>query len=129
MIQNYSDHAANERTFLAWIRAGIATIAFGFVIEKFDLLVRNMTKTDQNEVMGKQAIRQAFGSLGHHDGLVSIFIGIFVVATATLRFVRTEKLIGSSERHTVQSLRTELLLSLSLIMAALAAYISLENID
>jgi len=33
MIRGYSDHAANERTFLAWVRTGIAVIAFGFVIE------------------------------------------------------------------------------------------------
>jgi uncharacterized membrane protein YidH (DUF202 family) len=39
MISGYSDHAANERTFLAWVRTGIAVIAFGFVIEKFDLFV------------------------------------------------------------------------------------------
>ena len=37
MIGNYSDHAANERTFLAWVRTGIAVIAVGFVIEKFNL--------------------------------------------------------------------------------------------
>ena len=37
MIPGYSDHAANERTFLAWVRTGIAVIAFGFVIEKFNL--------------------------------------------------------------------------------------------
>jgi putative membrane protein len=28
MIANY--HAANERTFLAWIRTGLAVAAFGF---------------------------------------------------------------------------------------------------
>ena len=39
MIGGYSDHAANERTFLAWVRTGIAVIAFGFVIEKFNLFV------------------------------------------------------------------------------------------
>jgi putative membrane protein len=27
MIRDYSDHAANERTFLAWLRTGIAVIA------------------------------------------------------------------------------------------------------
>jgi len=31
MIRDYSDHSANERTFLAWVRTGIAIIAFGFV--------------------------------------------------------------------------------------------------
>jgi putative membrane protein len=28
MIRDYSDHAANERTFLAGLRTGIAVIAF-----------------------------------------------------------------------------------------------------
>jgi hypothetical protein len=39
MIRGYSDHAANERTFLAWLRTSIAVIAFGFVIEKFNIFV------------------------------------------------------------------------------------------
>jgi putative membrane protein len=30
MIDRYSDQAANERTFLAWLRTGIAIVAFGF---------------------------------------------------------------------------------------------------
>jgi uncharacterized membrane protein YidH (DUF202 family) len=42
MIRGYSDHAANERTFLAWVRTGLAVIAFGFVIEKFNLFVLTM---------------------------------------------------------------------------------------
>ena len=40
MIKRYSDHAANERTFLAWVRTGIAVMAFGFLIERFDLFLR-----------------------------------------------------------------------------------------
>jgi putative membrane protein len=39
MIRDYADHAANERTFLAWLRTGMAVVAFGFVIEKFNLFV------------------------------------------------------------------------------------------
>jgi putative membrane protein len=39
MIKRYSDHAANERTFLAWVRTAVAIMAFGFVIEKFDLFL------------------------------------------------------------------------------------------
>jgi len=34
MVQGYADHAANERTFLAWVRIGVVIIAFGFVIEQ-----------------------------------------------------------------------------------------------
>ncbi|GJL81397.1 MAG: hypothetical protein DHS20C01_10310 [marine bacterium B5-7] len=29
MIKNYTDHAANERTFLAWVRTAIAVVGFG----------------------------------------------------------------------------------------------------
>ena len=39
MIERYSDHAANERTFLAWVRTAIAIMAFGFLVEKFDLFL------------------------------------------------------------------------------------------
>ena len=40
MIERYSDHAANERTFLAWIRTAIAIMAFGFLVQKFDLFLK-----------------------------------------------------------------------------------------
>jgi putative membrane protein len=45
MIRGYSDHAANERTFLAWLRTSIAVIAFGFVVEKFNLFALTLLET------------------------------------------------------------------------------------
>ena len=50
MIRGYSDHAANERTFLAWVRTGIAVIAFGFIIEKFNLFVLTIASSASAEV-------------------------------------------------------------------------------
>ena len=41
MIKHFSDHAANERTYLAYLRTGLAFMGFGFVIERFDLFVRD----------------------------------------------------------------------------------------
>ncbi len=35
-------HMANERTYLAWIRTSIAIMAFGFVVEKFSLFVKQV---------------------------------------------------------------------------------------
>ncbi|GBQ90792.1 hypothetical protein AA23498_0979 [Acetobacter nitrogenifigens DSM 23921 = NBRC 105050] len=40
MIPRYTDHAANERTFLAWVRTALAILAFGGVLTKFDLFLR-----------------------------------------------------------------------------------------
>jgi len=39
MIANYTNHAANERTFLAWIRTGLAVAAFGLFLVKLNVLV------------------------------------------------------------------------------------------
>ena len=39
MIANYTSHAANERTFLAWIRTGLAVVAFGFFLIKLNAFV------------------------------------------------------------------------------------------
>jgi len=44
MIERYSDHAANERTFLAWVRTGIATIAFGCLFRLFLKPERQMVR-------------------------------------------------------------------------------------
>ena len=49
MIRGYADHAANERTFLAWVRTGIAVIVFGFVIEKFNLFLVAMASATAME--------------------------------------------------------------------------------
>jgi putative membrane protein len=40
MIAHFSDHTANERTFLAWVRTAIAVMAFGFLVAKFDLFLK-----------------------------------------------------------------------------------------
>ena len=35
-------HMANERTFLAWSRTSISLLAFGFVIERFDIFLKHL---------------------------------------------------------------------------------------
>ena len=37
-----TDHLANERTFLAWVRTSLAIMGFGFVVERFGLLLREI---------------------------------------------------------------------------------------
>ena len=38
MIGRRTDHAADERTVPAWVRTAIAIMAFGILVETFDLL-------------------------------------------------------------------------------------------
>jgi putative membrane protein len=60
MIDRYSDHAANERTFLAWIRTGIATIAFGFVVEKFNLFVLTLAEANSIDAARRLQLEKVF---------------------------------------------------------------------
>jgi len=113
MIAGYSDHAANERTFLAWIRTGIAVIAFGFVIEKFNLFL--LTGAALSEPVAQ--LLRVSGRVGRYDGLALVFGGVAMVVLATTRFVRTTRLLDDSEMHSASNVRTELTLSAFLVLA------------
>ncbi len=63
MIEHYSDHAANERTFLAWVRTAIAVMAFGFLVEKFDLFLEITAQSlTGHRSRGQQQDRRAISS-------------------------------------------------------------------
>jgi putative membrane protein len=85
-IKNYSDHAANERTFLAWVRTSIAVTAFGFLVERFDLFlsIAGSAALDRHLAVS----RPEFGRVA---GLVLIVAGVIMVVLAALRFVKTAK--------------------------------------
>jgi putative membrane protein len=127
MIRGYSDHAANERTFLAWVRTGIAVIAFGFVIEKFNLFVLTMANANSLDAGRRLQLERLSGSLGRYDGLALILLGIALVVVAATRFVRTGQLLDDQEIHSAGGVRAELLLSaaLALIVAGFSTYLAL----
>ena len=90
MIKRYSDHAANERTFLAWVRTAIAVMAFGFVIERFDLFVQIAASQIASKQLAPHS--QWFANVA---GLAFIVLGVAMIVIAGLRFVKTAKDIES----------------------------------
>jgi putative membrane protein len=127
MIRGYSEHAANERTFLAWVRTGIAVIAFGFVVEKFNLFLQAMANAGSLDAAHRLQLERASGPLGRYDGLALVLIGLALIAVAAYRFVRTGQRLDDPETHAAGSLRAELLVSavLALLIAAISAYLVL----
>ncbi|HEX4616322.1 MAG TPA: DUF202 domain-containing protein [Stellaceae bacterium] len=116
MIRGYSDHAANERTFLAWVRTGIAVIAFGVAIEKFDLFLLKfnlllLTVGNANSLGAERRLQleRLSGPLDRYDGLALILLGIALVVVAATRFVRTGQLLDDPETHSVGGVRAALL--------------------
>jgi inner membrane protein YidH len=89
MIRGYSDHAANERTFLAWLRTSIAVIAFGFVIEKFDLFVLTLMNATSLDAPVRLQLERLSGRLAEGSGRAFIVVGVIFIVVATIRFVRT----------------------------------------
>src|SRR5579862_4420377 len=108
MISGFSDHAANERTFLAWVRTGIAVIAFGFVIERFNLFLSMLARSTPEEVTRRV---QLPGGPGRYEGLAFICGGVAIIALSTTRFIRTTRLLDDPAMHSAKSVRAELVLA------------------
>ena len=93
MIGHFSDHAANERTFLAWVRTAIAVMAFGFLVAKFDLFLkiaaRSLPAGDHTTVSLSR------GDFGGAVGAVLIIAGTVMVVLAAVRFVHTRRAIDN----------------------------------
>ncbi len=74
MIRNFNDHAANERTFLAWVRTAVAIVGIGLVVGK----------------MGPAATEAAPLSLA---GALLLIFGMLVIIGAGIRFLMLRRLI------------------------------------
>ena len=114
MIKGYSEHAANERTFLAWVRTGLATIAFGLVIEKLNLFILTLTRAA--EVGHPSRVAGLSGTVGRFEGLAFILAGIALILLSAVRFVRTGTRLDDSAVHSAKSVRAELVLSAVLVV-------------
>ncbi len=119
MITHYAEHAANERTFLAWVRTGIAIIAFGFFIEKLNLFILLTSEAVARNSGSRHLVSRLMGPLGRYDGLALIAIGIVVLIVAGIRFARTAREIDEARPRPGRSFVAEF--ALTAVVALLAA--------
>lgn len=112
MIPRYTDHSANERTYLAWIRTAISIMAFGFLIEKFDLFLTYINQVTEN------AMDLQPNPVTQFVGLGLILVGVMVIFAATVRFFAYKKSIESEERFPYNVKKTNLILSSLMILLA-----------
>lgn len=94
MIKNFGDHAANERTFLAWVRTAIAVMAFGFLIERFDLFLQVAAPSLAGRSLS--ALGQKFANVA---GLAFIVLGTIMIIIAAVRLFVTSRKIDSENVH------------------------------
>jgi putative membrane protein len=82
---NAGDHLANERTFLAWIRTSIGIMAFGFVVVKFSLFLKQISL-----ILGKGIMDQSKG-YSSVAGVVLVIIGMIMSVLSYIKYKKTEK--------------------------------------
>lgn len=115
--KNVTDHLANERTFLAWIRTAIAVLGFGFVVVKFSLFLEYFAA-----VSGKN-IEVPTSEYSSELGLSFVIIGVLVVLFAYIRYKRNEQKIDGTEFKNNSVLVTVLTVLMVLISILLFWYL------
>jgi inner membrane protein YidH len=122
MIRNFGDHSANERTFLAWVRTAIAVMAFGFLVEKFDLFLELAVPSLAGRTLSLPS--QKFGNIA---GLALIVLGTAMVGIAAVRFVRTAKNIDREDLRPGTGSRVDIALAGLLVLLGCALFLYLSH--
>jgi putative membrane protein len=122
MIKNFGDHSSNERTLLAWVRTAIAVMAFGFIVEKFDLFLEIAAPSLAGRRLSLPG--QKFGNMA---GLALILLGTAMVDIATLRFLIAEKNIDSEQMRSRSGSRIDVALAALLVLLGGALFIYLSH--
>jgi putative membrane protein len=113
-----SDYLAAERTFLAWIRTGLALMGFGFVVARFGLFLQQV-----------QSIR---GAAPQHASGFSLWFGTLLIAAgvilnlfAGVHHFRLVRKLDSGEipRSHPKALAMTLAIFLAAVGLAMAAYL------
>ena len=110
-------HMANERTFLAWIRTSISIMAFGFVVEKFSLFLKQLSF-----YLGKEATPPPAG-YSTVFGIILVGLGAVMGVLAFVRYKVVQRQIDEDTYAPSPVLSVLLALSVLVIGVFLVLYL------
>ena len=111
---------AAERTVLAWIRTGLALMAFGFVIARFALVLQTLGVNTNPFLIWKATV----------IGVVLVCLGVITTAAAPNHYRKYFRRIKSSEnRFAAASLVTLVAYGTATIGVALAIYLMFIDVS
>ena len=114
-----SDYLANERTFLTWVRTSIGIMAFGFVVVKFSLFVKQISI-----LLGDKDAPEIPADQGHYSaiiGIVLVALGVVSILLSYIRYrVTTKQLEEGVYKHS--SLHISLLTACIFLISVLLVY-------
>lgn len=94
------DQSANQRTLLAWVRAGVAVIGLGFVVARMGYYLREIARAGGANVPG-----HGQGTL--LLGIFHLVLGFLVIAVAAARYAHAERTLtvrGHDDRRLTTAL-------------------------
>jgi putative membrane protein len=118
MSSGPSDYLAAERTFLAWIRTGLALMGFGFVVARFGLFLRALR-------IGQPSLPAESYGLSFWFGTALIILGVIVnilSARHHLRLVQDLNQGGAAFKRP-STLAVVVALALAVMGLAMAIYL------
>jgi putative membrane protein len=113
---------AKERTFLAWIRTGLALMGFGFVVARFNLFLR-MIQAQANAAL------PAHSGWSMWFGTLLVLLGVVVQVVAVADYVRFASILKQGQTPSLKPsyLGIGVALGLGLIGLVMAVYLILNN--
>jgi len=113
---------AKDRTFLAWIRTGLALMGFGFVVAKFNLFLRMIQARANAPLPSHTGWSMWFGTL-------LVLLGVLVQLAAVFDYTRFTAMLKRGETPGLQPsyLGVGIALGLGLIGLVMAAYLIASN--
>lgn len=124
--QNLSAHMSNENTFLAWVRTSLALMAFGFVIERFTLFLKQFSRfiqkaTGLTPITPPQA--QEYTAL---FGIMMIAMGALICFLSFVNYKMTQKKIETNVYQPTALLT--LILTLFVLLIGIVLVLSLVHV-
>ncbi|MFB6456602.1 YidH family protein [Chitinophaga sp. Hz27] len=112
-----NDHLANERTFLAWIRTAVGMMAFGFVVVKFTLFIKQISLA-----LGKPYSIPTHGYSGI-AGIIIVIAGMLIAVFSYKRYLTVKKELETGSYHHTSGLITLLTYFIVLMSIFLIIYL------
>lgn len=112
------DLLAAERTYLAWLRTGLALMGFGFVVARFGLFLREIQ-------LAQHMALQAHSGLSVWFGTALVGLGVVMEIAATFRHLKLVRQLQSGEPFQGHVSRTAIAVAVLLAITgiALCAYL------
>ena len=113
-----SDYLAAERTLLAWVRTGLALMAFGFVVARFGLFLQQLAAIEHTDSHGSSGLSIWFGT-------ALITAGVIVNLASAWNHLRTVKALDQGQYSGSRTLAASVSIAvfLGLVGIAMAVYL------